>query len=315
MTDGFQTVVTNQPAPAVAGDFASLNPMWTYDAGPGGLVCGPGGLAAGLFAWTSAPADGDGTPSVANNFGTGPVAGFVARDQQGLITTYLAGSSMLTPQGFQTTLFIGGDFWCKNDGATQALPGMKAYATFANGQVTFAATGAATTGASSTGSTIAAATFSATGSILNDIMTVTAVGSGTIYPGSTISGTSVASGSKVVRQLTGTAGGIGTYAVSIPEQVVASTTISGTYGLFTAGTTTGTYHVGDVLTGSTTVAGTTLTAFITGTGGAGTYAVDGTQTVGSATLSTLAINVETKWYCRSSGQPGELVKISSQPLG
>ena len=42
MARGFQTQVTNQPAPAIAGDFASLNPFWTVDAGPDGLVSSRG---------------------------------------------------------------------------------------------------------------------------------------------------------------------------------------------------------------------------------------------------------------------------------
>jgi hypothetical protein len=35
-TGGFQTSTTDQPAFAVAGDFASQNPYFTFDAGPGG---------------------------------------------------------------------------------------------------------------------------------------------------------------------------------------------------------------------------------------------------------------------------------------
>ena len=35
-TGGFQTQIYNQPAVAVAGDFASQNPFFTLDAGPGG---------------------------------------------------------------------------------------------------------------------------------------------------------------------------------------------------------------------------------------------------------------------------------------
>jgi hypothetical protein len=42
-TGGFQTSTTDQPAFAVAGDFASQNPYFTFDAGPGGLVAGPSG--------------------------------------------------------------------------------------------------------------------------------------------------------------------------------------------------------------------------------------------------------------------------------
>jgi hypothetical protein len=308
-----QTQVNVQPAPAVAGDFASKNPYWTYDAGPGGLVAGPNGLSVGLFAWVTAPHDADGTPSYANNAGTGNVAGFVHRGQQGLIENYLATSSMLIPAGFPVVLMNGGDFWVVNGGSGVAQVGMKAYAAFATGAASFAASGAPSSGGTSTASTIAATTFSATGSIAGDVMTVTAVGSGTVYPGSTISGTNVTSGNQVVSQISGAAGGVGTYYVSIPEQSVASTTISGTYGLLTVGgTVAGNFAVNDVLaaTGSV-VAGTTITAAISGTGGAGTYVVNNNTAVSSQAINVAAVNVETKWYAASNGLPGELVKITS----
>lgn len=53
MAQGFQTQVTNQPAPAIAGDFASLNPFWTVDAGPNGLVSGPLGGTVGRSCWAT----------------------------------------------------------------------------------------------------------------------------------------------------------------------------------------------------------------------------------------------------------------------
>jgi len=308
---GFQSQAFYNPAPAVEGDFASANPRATVLAGPGGLVAGDLGLVVGRFAWTTDEfVDADGAPGVANNYGSGPVAGFVHREQQGLIEVYLQSASMVVPQGFPVTLFDAGDFWAKNSGTTQALPGMKAYANYADGTITFAASGAAGS-ASGSASSIAAATSSFTGSIANDVLTVTAVGSGTIYPGTSISGTGVAAGSKIVDQLTGTPGGIGTYALNIPEQNVASETISGTYGVLTVGgTVAGTFGVGDTLSGSGVVAGTTITGLITGAGGAGTYVVDN-NTVVSSTAITAGTQIETKWVCRSSGLPGELVKMSS----
>jgi len=318
----FQSQVNVQPARGVEGDFCSANPRFTVDAGPGGLVAGGAGVIVGRFAWAVAPADGDGAPSVVNNFGSGPVTGFVHREQQGLITVYLEAASLMLPGGFGVTLHNGGDFWVKNNGAAQALPGMKAYANYADGKATFAATGSPTAGGSGSASTIAAGTSSVTGSIADDIMTVTAVGSGTVYPGTTISGTDVASGTKVVSQLlpllTGEAiGGIGRYAVSIPEQNAASTTISGTYGLMTVGgIVVAGFAVGNVLNASgAVVAGTRITALGTGIGGAGTYIVDNNTVVTSQAISVLSTNVETKWTAMSSALPGELVKISSQPLG
>lgn len=73
------------------------------------------------------------------------------------------------------------------------------------------------------------ATASVTASIAATTMTVTAVGSGTLYPGANIMGTGVTNGTIIVSQLSGTTGGVGTYQVS-QSQTVASTTItSGTW--------------------------------------------------------------------------------------
>ena len=310
----FQSQVNTAQAPAVEGDFCDKNPRYSYDAGPGGLVAGAAGAIVGRFAWTMAPLDGDGTPSIVNNFGNGPVAGFIHREQQGLITDYLASSGLKVQPGFQTTLMIGGGFWVLNTGNSVALPGQKAYANFADGKVTFADTGSPASGGTSTSSTIAPGTFSVTGSIAGDVLTVTAVGSGTVYPGAPISGTGVLTGTSIVEQISGTPGGVGEYVVSVGEQNVASTTISGTYGLLTiGGTVAGTFGVGQTVTGSG-ISGTYISALGTGLGGAGTYIVNKTQTVNSQAINT-ASNIETKWYARSQGLPGELVKISDQALG
>jgi hypothetical protein len=310
----FQTSVQTVPAPAVAGDFAA-NPRFSVDAGPGGLVAGPNGVTVGRFAWLSASSiDPNGAPTIANNFGSGPVGGFVHREQQGLITSFLADSGMVVPPGIMVTLMKGGSFWVKNEGTTEALFGQTCYAAFSNGAANFAGAAAPLT-ASGTAS-IAASTFSVTGVVSGNTLTVTAVGSGTVVNGATISGTGVATGTQIVSQLSGTPGGIGVYTLSIPEQATtASETIGGTYGTMTVtAIASGAYGVGDVLSGGTTSAGTTITALGTGTGGLGTYIVTPTQTVASATL-TAALGVATKFVAMSAGAPGELIKISDHILG
>ncbi|MDG4906021.1 hypothetical protein P9228_06105 [Mesorhizobium sp. WSM4898] len=314
---GFQTQVAYNPAPAVEGDFASTNPRSTVLAAAGALVCGALGAVIGRFAWLSyVEADSDNAPTVVNTFGTGPVAGFVHREQQGLIEQYLQESTMLVPAGFPITVFDGGDFWVKNAGATPALVGQKVYANYADGTATAAPSGSPN-GATTSAGSIAAETSGFLGSIVGNVLTVTALNSGTIYPGTTISGTDVVSGTKIVQQLTGTPGGVGTYAVNIPDQDVdPGTVISGTYGVFTAGgTIVGVFGVGDTLTGAGITAVTTITQQLTGpAGGAGTYAVDVNTIVNAAAL-TAATNVETKWTVRSFAQPGELMKVSSWPQG
>ena len=310
---GFQTQVYYQPAPAIQGDFASTNPRAVVLAGPGALVAGPAGVTVGNFCWLSSVfVDGDQAPGAVTSSGTGNVAGFVHREQQALIQNYLQMSSMVVPGGFPITVMDQGDFWALNSGSAQALPGQKAYATFADGTVTFGATATPTTGATSSASSVAASTFSVTGSIAGNVLTVTAVGSGVVVPGATISGTNVVTGSMIVSQLSGTAGGIGTYSVNYGEQSVASTTVSGTYGTLTiGGTVAGVFAINQVLTGTGVTAGTTITALGTGTGGAGTYIVNKNTVVSSTAINVSAINVETKWYAASSGLTGELVKITS----
>lgn len=314
-TGGFQTQVYNQQAFAVEGDFNSMNPWFSFDAGPGGLVSGASGVTIGRFAWVYPPADPDGTGKIVQNTGAGPVSGWVHRHQQGLITRYLDIASMVIAGGYQMALLTGGDFWVKNNGATQALPGQKAYASLADGSVSFAAAGAATQSFSVTAD-IAASTGSFTGGIQGDLLTVTVVGSGVVRPGGTLSGTGVATGTKIVSQVSGTTGGIGTYRVSIPEQnVAAGTTISETYGTMTVSAVgSGTVNIGAAIAGSSVVAGTKVTQFISGTGGTGTYAVDNNTVVSSTTITGTS-NVETKWIAMSAGLAGELVKISDHALG
>lgn len=320
----FQQSVNAVPAPGIAGDFASTNPRHYVVAGPSGFVAGPLGLVCGRFAWAD-PATG----SVLTNSGQGKPTGFVRNSHSALITTYLGSTSYTIPAGFGVIdIFDVADFFVKNDGTTTAIPGQKVYASNATGQViALAATGTLPTGGTGTASTIAAGTAtSVTGSIavsstINPspigpgtapaVLTVTAVGSGALVVGGILSGTGVVTGTQIVSQLSGTTGGVGTYVVSY-SQTVASTTITQTYGLLTVGgTVTGSFAVNDTITGSTTSAGTYITALGTGTGGAGTYIVNNTQTVGSASLSAYS-GVETDWFVAngSFGAPGERIKIS-----
>lgn len=314
MTD-FPNQVNVAQAPAVAGDYASANPRYSYIAGPGGLVAGPSGVTVGRFAWATAPLDGDGTPASVANTGSGLPSGFVHREQQALITTYLAASGNLIQSGFGMTLMTSGDFWVKNDGATEALVGQKAYANYADGKITFAATGSPAAGGSTTG-TIAAGSSTFTGAIAGNVLTATAV-TGLLVPGELIAGTGVPTGTAIVSQLTGTALGAGTYLLNVGELALAAAAMTGSYGLFTAvSALTGSFAVGQLLAGvggGGVTAGTIITALGTGVGGLGTYYVNLTQTVTSSTITSTS-NIETKYYARSTGLPGELVKMSPTTL-
>lgn len=326
MAFDFPNQVNATQAPGLPGDFASANPRRTILAGEGALVAGTGviagvsvpGAVVGRFGWlTYQSVDNDNAPGTLNTFGTGLPAGLVSRAQVGLITTFLATGVTYRNSGYQLAAFSEVDMWVTNAGTTQAQIGQKAFANYADGSVTFAAAGASIASGTSTASTIAAGTMSVTGSITGDVFTAASGLTGNIYPGEVISGTNVTTGTQIVSQvlplLAGEAlNGLGRYTVTFPEQTVASTAIAGTYGLLTVGgTITGTWGVGQTVTGSTTSAGTVITALLTGAGGAGTYVVNNTQTVGSFALASQSA-IETKWIARSSGAAGESIKISSQ---
>jgi hypothetical protein len=317
-TGGFQTQVYPTPAPAIEGDFASQNPYFTFDAGPGGLVAGAAGCVVGRFAWVFAPLDADGTGMIAlTSGGNGPVAGFVQRAQQALITTFLASFGMTIPKGYPVTLMNGGDFWVKNNGLTTASPGQKAYASLNDGSVSFAATASPSIGATGTGAIITQS-GTITGSIAGNVLLVTGSGVLPLVAGALLTGAGIPAGVKIVSQVSGSiAGAIGSYALNIGELNVPIETMTFSYGLMTlTSVTTGAFVVGDVVSGTgLTVAGVTrITQLGTGAGQSGTYYVDPSQGAGAGTINAQA-NVETKWIAMSGGLVGELVKISDHALG
>lgn len=314
-TGGFQTQVNTAQAPGVEGDFCDLNPIYSTLAGPGALVAGPLGLTVGRFSWLSyASLDGDNAPAIANNYGSGPVAGFVGRLQQGLITQYLSYAGLLQPLGFGVTLFSAGGFWMKNSGSNQALPGMKAYANVLTGAVTFAAPGTPTS-ASATSSPIAAGTAATgTGTIIGNVLTIAGV-SNTIFPGALVTGSGVASGTTIMSQLSGTPGGAGTYAVDIPEQSVASTALTITPYVLdtTGGSVTGTIVIGGVIVSAGTPTGVVVGRSVTAAYDTGKWVIGSRGGVSASGTVVIASTIETSWYARSAGLQNEVVKASNLP--
>jgi hypothetical protein len=152
-----------------------------------------------------------------------------------------------------------------------------------------------------------------TGSISGTVLTVTAVTSGTLYPGQTIQGTGVTAGT-IITALGGsaalsfsiTAAGTG-YAVGdtitvtggvYSQQATYTVATIGGSGAVTGLTTVnnGVYTVVPGTPANTTTSGNgtglTLTlTFGTGTGGTGTYVVSTSQTVASTTLYALNFSV------------------------
>jgi hypothetical protein len=139
------------------------------------------------------------------------------------------------------------------------------------------------------------ATF--TGSISSTTMTVTTMLNGTIAVGQAVFGEGIAQNTVITALGTGT-GGVGTYTVS-NTQTVASTTINTTDApavvtgsivgttLTVSGVTSGILKIGQTIEGAGVTDGTIITAFGTGSGGAGTYTVSASQTVSSTTIYSI----------------------------
>lgn len=290
----FPVQVNTQPAPAVEGDFCDANPRASVDAGPGGLVAGVDGAIVGRFHWYDPDDD-----NVVNAYGAGVPTGFLHREQQGLITVFLDGVSLVVPKGLPVTLFKWGGFWAKNAGAATATKGMKAYANNSDGSVSFAATGTPPAGGTSSASTVAPVVTTASstlavnaitaGSISGTTLTVTTLAAGSVLgKGLVLGGGSAATGyvdpaTTIIQQLTGTAGSTGTYEVSV-SQTVTSTAMTVTGGgltVTTMSTGDGGFYVGQVVSGTGIGTGTKILAAGTGAGGAGTYVLDTAPTAGT----------------------------------
>lgn len=326
MTAGFQTQGYAQPALGVQGEMTTNNPRAYFNVGSGGLVAGIGGVVIGRFAWVYPPNDPNGSYTAVSNTSLAPggsptvkPAGIVQNTTQGQNSTFLSNAGMNILPGFQMALQTWGDQLVVNDGTVVPIPNYsKAFARLADGKIQFANPGTIIGGASATGSSIAAngTAISMTGSIADDLLTVTAVSTGTLYPGTTLTGpTGVATGTRVISQLTPllageTTGGVGRYLLSVGEQTVASGTVVGSYGILTIGTATGTFVIGDILTGTGVVAGTQIIANLTGTGGTGGTMVVSDATVVSSTTITASTAIETDWVAASTAPAGGIVKIT-----
>jgi len=301
----FQKSVNLYNPLAVEGDYASANPRASVPAGESGLVAGPLGVTVGRFAWLLAAIAGT-NPNLVTNYGEGAVApaGFVHREQQALITAYLAEGSNLIPSGFGVTLASAGDFFAKVNGSP-ATPGAAVYASLYDGSVWIGAPPAGATGTGSIGST-----FTATGAAAN--LTVTAV-TGFIGIGDTISGTGVPAGTVILSQTSGAPNGAGVYVTSNPTTAAAATVTSFGNILNLTAVATGTFSVGDAVTGTGVPANATIASQVSGAvGGIGIYTLNVPATAYAAsTALTVVAGILTKFVCKSVAAVGELVKIST----
>jgi len=127
---------------------------------------------------------------------------------------------------------------------------------------------------------VASTTINASGAGL----TVTSITSGTLAVGQSLSGTNVVSGTAINGLGTGT-GGIGTYTLSLIQTIASEILTASGATLTVTAVTMGTLQVSDLLAGVGVTPGTTISTFLTGTGGVGTYLVNYSQTVASTIIT------------------------------
>jgi hypothetical protein len=170
------------------------------------------------------------------------------------------------------------------------------------------------TGTHATTSAVTAGT-----SIAGTTMTVGSMTSGGLLPGQVITGAGVTAGTVILSQTSGTTGGAGVYELDISQTVAGPIAVTVQGGSFSAvdlldatnfdaaaivtgsiATTVltvtdvagGMLEVGQVISGPGITVGTTIDAFLTGTGGVGTYTVSVSQTAASTkVVAALVLNV------------------------
>ena len=100
---------------------------------------------------------------------------------------------------------------------------------------------------------------------------------------------------------------MGSYGLSI-AQTVNPTTISATSNVLNiTAVSAGSVAVGNVVQGSGVTAGTTVTSFLTGTGGVGTYVVSASQLVASTAITTLSTTLRITAVSYGTIQVGQSV--------
>jgi hypothetical protein len=269
----FQNVIRDNQAPGVKGDFASTNPFASILAGPGALVAPAGGLLVGNFAWVGP--DGE----VSQSFVAGWQVGFCGRNEQALITEFLGEATMLVPEGFMVTLFNEGDFWAEF--AEGGTVGNNVYADPNNGAPLAGATAPALGVGTGSAGFRGTATLNGT-----TTLNVTAVTAGIVSPGDLVSDITTAGnipvGTTIVEQLTGVAGGVGTYEMSaVGVAAVGDTVATASANMLITAIASGGFNVGDVFSGTAVSAGTTVVSQAT--------PFSGVASIVTGSLSTLVV--------------------------
>lgn len=230
LRNGFQTFVQQQPAPAVVGDFASMNPRATALAGPGAFKAAgvaadaAGAVIVGNFAW------GTVATGIAHGVETaGSILGFIANELQTVITAFLGQSRLAVQEGFPVTLYTHGDFWADVQGgvvavgdpiyarATDGAPTVDEGVSGANPATGYVAMTAKALAASAATSTVAAGT---------GVATLGVVTNGPVQVGDNVTGTGVPPNLFVQAILTGNGGTGSTLQLNTIGPAIASATLT-----------------------------------------------------------------------------------------
>lgn len=231
-----------------------------------------------------------------------PSALLVAQFPQTAVAAYLRGGNLssLTLAQLQA---INGTLSVTFDGyARSGNVNLLAATSFTNAaSLIQTALNSAVPGEASVTGSIAPSTTNITASIGGYVLTVTSV-SGTVALGSVLGGSGVAANTHVTGQLSGTPGGIGTYAIDTP-QTVASEAMTTTCGLLTVtAVASGALAVGQTIGGSGVLSATMISQLgAVGAGGTGTYFVNLSQTVLSEALTGSATAVSVTYDSVSGG--------------
>lgn len=224
-------------------------------------------------------------------------------------TTHLQGISGTLIVTIDGTTFTSSSF---NLGTATGFSSAAAIIQTALGAVEVTATGAL---APAVGVTAATSTIAGT------TLTIATVSSGVIVAdsggNSILTGSGVAAGTAVLSQLTGTAGGAGTYQVSIAQTVAATamTVTNAGVGVMTLSAASGgTVAVGQNVVGAGVNANQQVIGFIGGSGGTGTYLVSNSQTVSSESLqlgvATVTYDAISGAFVITGGQTGSTASMS-----
>lgn len=283
----FQTSVGSAQAPGIEGDFASANPRGSMLAGQGSLISGPLGVIVGRFARAA-----NATGLVTNaDPGTPSRIGFVHKDQLVGITPYLGVSGLTVLPGVEITLHDSGDFLARF--AAGATIGQKVFASYTDGSAIAGAAGGTVAGASVTAS--AGGVFTAATTNASNQLTISAVTSGQLSVGDTVTGTGIPALTTITAFGTGT-GGTGTYTMSANATATGTPTVTAASNkMVVSAVSSGALAAGQPVSGTNVTAGSTITNVGTATGGVGTYTLSVQQTFASTAVTSLG-GVETRWY-------------------